>query len=621
MTKFEDAITTANVLINNNNYQEAISSFKDAVICTEIPEQKIDIYNGIGRLYLSLNDNKNAFESFKNSLDIHNSLSDEKQKQLQANKATILNNLGVLIVKNDPKQAMKYHKEALELFEDFSKDNEAQNIDAHIANTNYSYADAAYGKGDYYMAKKQFKDAITIYNKLENSEISAPFIANAHYNLGNIYLDEDNVYDARNNYVKALKIFRALTEVHPQAYRSLVAATFNNLAVTAKSMYKYTDAITYYQNALKEYKLLIQDDKETFMPFYAATLNSIGIIYSEQHEVKNDYDSLGLTGFSGFGSLSTDNSVDKREQKNEVDKQRQEKAQEFYKKAINVYKELIVDEPELYSHYLATSFHNLAVSYDINSDYKTAEENFEKALSIRRELAEKHPQEFNLDVCVTLFNIVTMYQNLLEQTVNIGFKNAALKILDEIEKRMRFYTEDKRPLVEGMRSDLTYFKEYFTTVNEEYLDVFDAIVKENAVIEKINETSSPTEKLNMQKHVINLYYMLSEKYPDNPRLNEVLLNAYIKYSWFALRSNNIGIAEKAIATGLKIDKNSLNLKANNALLQLLKNDIAKFKEIYSEIKNQENEDKKTFEQVIAKDLIVLERDGAIQKELIAKLFS
>jgi len=613
MNTFKETITSANVLLGDRKYNEAINLYKEAINKTDIPEQKIDTFNTIGRLYLYLNDEKNAFEYFKKSLDVHNSLDEKKQELLQANKATILNNLGVLIVKDNPKTAMKFHKEALELFKNYDNNNTNQNLDVHIANTHYSYADSAYAKGDYYMAKKQFKEVISAYEKLKDNEISEPIIANAHYNLGNIYLDEDNVYDARNNYVKALKKFRTLTEKQPEAYRSLVAATFNNLAVTAKTMYKYNDAITYYENALKEYEILKDQDKTTFLPFYAATLNSIGIIYAEQHEVKDDYDSFGLTGFSGFGTLSTDNSIDSKVKKDKIDKIRKEKALEYYKKAIDVYNKLVQKEPELYSHYLATAHHNLGVLYDTKSDFKNAEDSFEKALFIRRDLANKHPKEFNLDVCVTLFNIVTMYQNLLEQTVNIGFKDASLKILNEIEKRMKLYSNEKKPIIEGMRSDLEYFKDYFTTINNEYLDLFDAIVKENAVIEEINETSNPEEKLSMQKHVVNLYYTLAEKYPDNPRLKEVLLNSYIKYTWFALRSDKASIAEKAIATGYKINSKSNYLKANEALLCLLKNNIPKFKKLYNEIKDIENEDKKTFKEVLKNDLIVLKRDGVIKE--------
>ncbi len=618
MNVFEEKISTGNILIEAKKYKEAIENYSDAIKETSVIEQKIDLYNSIGRIYLGTNNTVEATNSFINSLELHKSLPEKKASLLKINKATILNNLGLITVKKYPKQAMKYHKEALGIFKEAYEDNKTD-FAIHLANTHYSYGDAAYAKGDYFMAKKQFKEAVSIYDSIKKTHQTSPFIANAYYNLGNVYTDENNVYDARTNYLRALKIFRNLTEEQPEAYRSLVAATYNNLAVTAKTMYKYTDAITYYEKALEEYKTLVEVDKETFLPFYAATLNSLGIVYTEQHEVKDDYDSFGLTGFSGFGTLSTDNSVDNKEQKAAIEKLRKQKALEYYSKALKIYNELVVNNPELYSHYLATCHHNLGVLYDTKADYKKAEESFESALVLRRELANQQPIFFNLDVCVTLFNIVTMYQNLLEQTVNIGFKESSLKILDEIEQRLAYYIDDKRPIVESMRSDLTYFKNYFKRINEEYLDVFDAIVKENAVIEKINETFDPEEKLKMQKHIINLYYILYQKYPKNPRLKEVLHNSYIKYSWFALRSNQLGIAEQSIESGFKIEKNSLNLEVNKGLLFLLKGDVDRFKEVYVSVKDKMNEENVLFDKVIKQDLTVLKRDGLLDKYEIENL--
>lgn len=615
MSDFKELIASANVLVVDKKYKVAIDIFKEALIKTEIPEYKIDILNTIGRLFLSLQDAQNAIKSFEESINIHNNLSSDKATALQLNKATVLNNLGALTVKREPKTAIKYHKEALDIFT-----NNPNTSVLQLANTHYSYADASYGKGDFYMAKKQYKDAITKYESVKDTDDLLPFIANSYYNLGNIYTDENNVYDARNNYLKGLKIYRKLSEIQPKAFKSLVAATFNNLAVTAKTMYKYGDAITYYENALKEYKDLLEIDYKTFLPFYTGTLNNIGIIYSEQHEVKDDYDSFGLTGFSGFGTLSTDNSIDNKEQKQKLEEFRKNKALEYYTQAIEKYNELVVSEPELYSHYLATTHHNLGVLYDTKGDYKKAEESFEKALFIRRDLAKQQPNAFNLDVCVTLFNIVTMYQNLLEQTVNIDFKESSLKILDEITIRMEAYKEDKRPVVESMRSDLTYFKNYFKRINEEYLDIFDAIVKENAVIEKINETFKPSEKLQMQKHVINLYYLLFEKYPNNPRLQDVLLNSYIKYSWFALRSNELAVAEKALDNGFNINKESLNLKTNQAFLFLLKNNTEKSKKLFNSLKDLKNEENKPYKQVIEEDFTVLKRDGLLERYSFEDLF-
>ncbi len=612
MKTFEDIIANANVLVSNKNYKDAIILYQDAVLKTTVPEQQIDIYNAMGRLFLLLQDTNNAIVNFEKSLTIHNNLPEEKAYQLKVNKATVLNNLGAIVLQTNIKQAVNYHKEALEIFKE-QEDINPNAFTLHIANTHYSYGDACYLKKDYFMAKKQYKEAILLYDLLKENPVTQPLIANAHYNLGNIYTDENNVFDARNNYLKALKLFRKLCEEKPDAYRSLVAATFNNLAVTAKTMYKYSDAIVYYENALKEYEILIKQNRNTFLPFYAATLNSIGIVYTEQHEIKDDYASEGLSGFSGFGILSADNIKDERKEK--ASQFQKKKAFEYYGKALKVYNDLAENEPETYTHYIATCLHNLGVLYDSKKEYKLAEEHYEKALNIRRLLAEKHPKAFNLDTCVTLLNITTMYQNLLEQTGEIGFKTESLKILKEIEERLAIYGDSQKPVILSMKSDTQYFTKYFNEVNKEYLDVLDRFRIADTITEKIKETLNPSEKLKLQKDIVNLIILLKEKYPDNERVQNELLNNYTRYAWFALRSNKILLAEKAIENGFKINPKSLSLKANEGHLCLLKNEVDKARNIYQSLKEQKNENNEIFINVLERDFEVLKNDGVLTKNI------
>jgi len=612
MTTFEETVATANVLVDHKNYQDAIAHFTEAVEKTAVAEQKIDIYNTIGRLYLSLQKNEEAIQAFQQSLEIHNRLPENKALDLAVNKASILNNLGVITLPTNAKQAVNYHKEALAIFKK-AHENDLQNYALHLANTHYSYGDACSVKKDFFMAKKQYKEAIATYETLQKNTNTQPFIANAHYNLGNIYTDENNVFDARNHYLKALKIFRTLAKERPDAYGSLVAATFNNLAVTAKTMYKYSDAITYYENALKEYQQLLEHDRNTFLPFYAATLNSIGIIYTEQHEVKDDFDSYGLSSFSGFGALSAENIKD--DEQDRLENYRKGKAVEYYQQAVEIYNELTDQEPETYTHYLATCLHNLGVLYDGKKDYKTAKEHYKKALNIRRFLAEKQPEAFNLDTCVTLLNITTMYQNLLEQTGEIGFKTASLKILKEIEGRLAIYGNSEKPILLSMKSDTQYFTQYFNQVNEEYLEILDAFGKADIISEKIKETIVPSEKLKFQKLIINLFVGLYQKYPDNERLQREMLDTYIQYSWLALRSNEITIAEEALKNGLAMAPDSLALKANQAHLYLVKNETDKATEMYASLKGFANDENESFQKVLETDLTVLKNDGVLHRDI------
>jgi len=611
MTTFNEDISTATIFVNEQNFEEAISHYKIALEKSDSPEQQIDVANAIGRLYLNLNKLEKAIDFFEKSLGFHHELPEEKAKTLRVNKAGVLNNLGVITLKQDVKKAVKYHQEALEIFK-ASNITEPNMYVFHLGNTHYSLAEAYYIKKDYFMAKKNFKEAVKIYESLKDSpETTAVLKANAFYNLGNIYTDENNVHDARTNYLKSLKLFTSLTEENPKAYRAMVAATLNNLGVTAKSMYIFSDAIKYYEKALGHYEILIGQNRNNFLPFYAATLNSLGIIYTEQHEVKDDYDSGGLSGFSGFGILSVDNVVDV--EKEQLEEDRKEKAVEYYQKAATIYNELSEKDPEAFTHYLATVLHNLGVLHDGKGNFKKADKYYNQALDIRKVLAEKHPEAFNLDVCVTLLNMVTMFQNLLETNVDISYKTKALEFLKEIETRISGYS-DERPVVSSMKSDTLYFTHYFNRVNDEYLEVLEAMSKADVFSEEITATTIPSEKLKFQKQILNLLYGLYVNYPENERLQTELLNSYIDYSWLALRSNELSIAEKAIENGFKIDENSLSLKANHAHLFLIKNDFDRAKEIYLSLKKLRNDENESFEKVLKTDLTVLKNDGVYLAE-------
>ena len=609
MTTYTEDISAANALLNENKLEEAILLFEKAIDKTEFEEQQIDLANSIGRLYLNINQLDKAEEYFEKSLGFHNNLSEEKAGNLSVNKATILNNLGAIFMNKDLKKTIKYHKEALKIFlVAFEANPETYSI--HLGNTHYSLAEGYYKKEGFFLAKKHFKEAVKIYESIkEENKTLAVLKGNAFYNLGNIYTDENNVYDARTNYLKAFKLFSVLAEENPRAYRPILAATLNNLGVTAKSMYVYSDAIKYYEKALEQYELLLDLNKEFFLPFYAGTLNSLGVIYTEQHEVKDEYDSGGLSGFSGFGALSADNTID--ENKIQLENERKEKALTYYKKAAEVYNELSEKEPETYTHYLATVLHNLGVLNDDKKDYENAKTYYKQALDIRKFLAEKQPEAFNLDVCATLLNMVTMFQNLLESTGEMEYKTKALNTLKEIETRLNGYS-DKLPVVLSMKSDTQYFTQYFNKIDQEYLEVLNAFTKVDLYSEEIKSSISPVVKLKFQKEILNLLYSLYLKYPNNEQLQTELLTVYIDYSWFALRNNDVAIAEKAIENGFKLNEDSLALKANKAHLLLLKNDLDAAKEIYLSLKELSKNEQENFKKMLETDLTVLQKDGVLK---------
>jgi tetratricopeptide (TPR) repeat protein len=115
-------------------------------------------------------------------------------------------------------------------------------------------------------------------------------------------------------------------------------------------------------------------------------------------------------------------------------------------------------------HYKATCLHNLAVIHDEKQDYEHALEFYMQAMEIRKDLANKEAQSFTLDLCVTLLNIVTLYHSQMERDQDLKLQDAAIEIIEDVERRL-IYVSDEMPVVKSMKSDVEYFKEFFTEIS------------------------------------------------------------------------------------------------------------------------------------------------------------
>jgi tetratricopeptide (TPR) repeat protein len=568
---FKENITTANALVGDNKFSEAIPYYKNAISGASTIEEKIDLLNIIGRLYLNIGETNKAIELFEDSLQLHINLDEVKAVKLEPNKAAVLNNLGLMYVNSDPKLAIEKHKEALDIFLEICK-TEENKYKAHLANTYFSLADAFYKKKDFFFSKKHFKNAIAHYKELSEKDPDnyKPLIANCHYFLGNIYNDDNAVYDAKMHFKNSREMYRELNETNPLVYRPFLAATLNNLGVVAKTMLNFNESTAFYLEALDNYKILSKENKQVFSPYLAATYNSLGILYTEMEE--------------------------------------RDKALENYNEAITIYNQLSDEQPEAYTHYLATALHNTAILYDEKSEPEKALNYYGQALNIRKLLAEKQPAAFDADVCVTELNLVTLYQSLIEKEVEMKYKAMAEELLLDIEKRIVKYSNE-HPTIESMKSDLEYYKVYFKELTLEYIEVLDAMGKIDQLVKEKNSTINVDEKLLFQQEIIDLINKLLKKYPDNDRLNDEIFAALVDLSWVVLRTGDIKRAKALIASGLKERNDSPALKINLAHIHLLEGKYDEAQDIYFELKDQKSIDNQAYSVSIIKDLEMLKRDG------------
>ena len=597
---YTDVIQTANILLGDGKLLSAIEYYQKALPLAEYIEQKIDIHNVIARSSLNLNRVNEAIANFEQSIQLHDELPEDHAILLKENKAAVLNNLGVLSLDKDVKKAILLHQQALDIFKT-SEEEDGKNYRMHLGNTYLSLGDAFYKKNDLYQAKKHYKKAIDVYVTLENDRILLDSLsANVYYNLGNIANEEHDLPAAKEYLTKALFLYQNLVAQQPETFRSLLAATHNNLAVVSKTAEKYGETIMYYQSAIEQYEILITEKREIYLPYYAATLNNLGIVFTQKHEVRDAFGLVDSSGYTGFGTLSVNNFQD--EKKDLEIKKDKENATKYYLKALDVYSELAEKEPENYTHYIATTLHNVGVLMDEMEDYEKAENYYKKALHLRKELAQQYPEAFNADVCVTMLNMVTMNQSLMEKESDLKYKKVSLQLLKEIEERLQSIPEKDRAVIQSMQSDMAYYTAYFDKVDDAYLSVLSALGKVYEWMEEITSVIDPNQKIAFQKQINELLESLIEKHPDNERLQEELLAAYTDYAWLALRVNQLKTAHENIQKGFKLNTNAPALRINMAHYHLLNGDPEKARKMYAEIIQAFGENTK---KVIDEDLVIL----------------
>ena len=457
---FEEQINIASLFLQENKLEQSIENYEAALRSTTTAKQKIDLYNLLGRLYQKGKMPKKAIAILKKSIKAYDEV---PENDVLIDKASVYNNLATLYLATDTDLAIENYKSALKIY---TKETELDNkaFYPHLANTNFALAEAFMNKNEFSNAKTHFKTAIKLYDQ-SSKESMNELKANAHYQLGNIYSEEFNLFDAQVNYTKSLKLYEGLSLKDENSYKPFLAAVLNNLGVTFKSMDEFKKALEHYEIALKHYQNLADNSSELFLPYVAATFNSLSIVHAEMNNF--------------------------------------EKAIENSYQTIDIYNSLSDISPEEYTHYLATSLHNLGLFYFELKDIGLAEKYFKQALIIRKKIATDQPEAFDADVCATALNLVELYQTELENKIDFGFKTKSLQLLTDLDERLLKY-DDSRPVIKTMKSDCGYYLDYFNNITNEKLKL-DAILKKvDDLTEEINSTINVNEKIIFQQEIVEL---------------------------------------------------------------------------------------------------------------------
>lgn len=413
----------ADEFIEKEEFNSAIRLFIESLELTEDVDERLQIQNSLAYLYQTLGDQEKAIQYYQDALE---GLQEKEDLDVfdEENIAHVYSSLAhshMLLEQNeDAKRCL------IESITNYEKCYELNSdLKAFLALSRFNLATLYLQEANRPKAKKELKAAVELYEELlkEGKDQFRPYAANTYESLAVIFEDESDLYTAYVNHRKASELFKILIEDNEKMYQPYLASTYNNMAICQQQLDQPEKALALFNDCLTIYKQLSEEAPEEFLPFLASNYNSLGVLYTD---------------------LDT-----------------KEKGIEYYLKALAIYNDLSEKHPDVFMHYKATCLHNLGVIHDENKDYSSAFEYYEKALEIRKDLAGKEASAFTLDLCVTMLNMVTLYHSRMETEKNNDLKIPAMELLEDVERRL-FYIEDYLPVIKSMKSDVEYFKEFFT---------------------------------------------------------------------------------------------------------------------------------------------------------------
>jgi tetratricopeptide (TPR) repeat protein len=416
----------ANELIEKEEYSDAIRMFIEAAELTEENDELLQIHNSLAYLFQTIGEQIKAIDHYSKAIQLIRS-KDEIDQLDKENMAHLYSSMAHSYMLSDQSEkAIETLIASIKGYTELLATREG--LRGFLALSQFNLSSLYIQKKDFFAAKKNLKEAITNYEVLieDKQDKFLPYLANAYAQLAQVFEEESDLYTAYLNYKKSMQTFKRLVEEDPALYLPYLAASYNNMGICHKQLDESQKAAQAFEESLTIYQQLAQNNPKEFTPFVAGNFNSLGVLYTDLDD--------------------------------------KEKGIEFYNKALELYTQLSAESPAEFSHYKATCLHNLGVIHDEKLDFASAMKYYQSARQLRLELVEKEPEAFTLDLCVTLMNIVTLYHSRIEKEKDMALIPPSIEIIDEVEKRL-FYVDDSMPVIKSMKSDVEYFREFFTEIS------------------------------------------------------------------------------------------------------------------------------------------------------------
>ena len=126
---------------------------------------------------------------------------------------------------------------------------------------------------------KLYKNKLSILANTR-SEAYKSSMAACYNNLASLYCDTRRFTDSEQMYKSALEIYKRLADSNPQMYEPDLALYYNNLAVLYYFTRRFADSEAMHKSALEIRKRLAKSNLQTYEPDLAMSYSNLGILYS-----------------------------------------------------------------------------------------------------------------------------------------------------------------------------------------------------------------------------------------------------------------------------------------------------------------------------------------------------
>ena len=334
--------------------KEAGALYREALkLCRELAKENPSVYgpnmammcnNLANLLSRSSAGRKEAEELYREALKLYRELAEENPSVYDPYVATTCNNLASLLSESSAgrKEAEELYRKALKLRRELSKENPSV-YGPDVAGTCNNLANllsrSSAGRKE---AEELYRKALERYRELskENPSVYGPYVAGTCNNLANL-LSKSSAgrKEAEELYREALKLRRELSKENPSVYGPYVATTCNNLAnLLSESSAGREEAEVLYREALKLRRELSKENPSVYGPYVATTCNNLAALLSEFSAGREEAEALYREALKLRRELAEENpSV----------------YEPNVREALERYRELTRQAPEVYGHWLA----------------------------------------------------------------------------------------------------------------------------------------------------------------------------------------------------------------------------------------------------------------------------